>query len=121
MQRSEVKNEKGKVTKEAFDLDADELYFQSDTKNFTAQGKSHFNNKDFEGSADTIDYSDRRQELLFTKNAYLKRPGGEEIRGEEVRIDLQDKSFVVVNNVSINFKVEEEPEPTQEPAKRKKK
>lgn len=108
MKRLETKNKSGEKAKDPFSLTAEEIYFESNTKNFIAKNKGSFSHKDFSGTADRIEYSDAQQELVFSENAFLKRPEGEEIRGDSIKINLQDRSFTVKNNVSINFDVEED-------------
>jgi lipopolysaccharide transport protein LptA len=117
MNRTESKNGQGKVTKEPFRLTAAELFLDTNTKNFNAKTGVSFHHQDFEGTADQAEYNDKLQELVFKGNAFLKRPEGEEIRGDWVKINLQDRSFVVKDNVTVNFKVEEEPD--NEPVKQK--
>jgi Organic solvent tolerance protein OstA len=104
--RAETKNNKGKVTKDAFKLLTDKLFFESETKNFTTQSKATVEHKDFNGFADKIDYNDSLQQLKFNNNASLKRPKGEEIKGDSITIFIKDKYFVVTNNVGIHFQVD---------------
>ena len=108
MERLIVKDAKGVTIKEPFKLICEELYFESETRNFSAKGKAQVEQKDFSGSADLIEYQDAKQELKFRGNAFLKRPAGEEIRGEEVVISLKDKSFLVRRQVTLEFKVEDD-------------
>ncbi|MGE5582256.1 MAG: LptA/OstA family protein [Bacillota bacterium] len=101
LNRSEVKDKEGKVTKDAFTLITEELYFEADTDNFLAKNRSQVEHREFTGSADLIAYDDRKQELCFTGNAYLKRPNGEEIRGAEIIINTQANSFAVKRQVEL--------------------
>lgn len=122
MNRGEIKDSTGKVTKDAFKLTCEQLYFESETKNFIAIGKGTINNKDFDGKADRIEYDDKTQELLLKENAYLKKPEGEEITGDQVKINLKDRSFIVEKNVTIHMNVEDEtPTPTATPKDQEKK
>lgn len=106
LERKEQKK-KGKVVKEAFKLFADELYFEADTKNFIAtNGKTE--HKDFNGTAERIEYDDQLEHLAFYGNVYLKRPEGEELRGEKAVIKLKDKSFHVDSKVVIDFDIEDD-------------
>ena len=114
MERLKVKDEKGVTTKEPFKLSCEELYFESETRNFSAKGKARVEQVDFSGSADLIEYQDEKQELNFRGNAFLKRPAGEEIRGEEIVISLKDKSFLVKRQVTLEFKVEDD-QPSSKP------
>ncbi|HOJ77212.1 MAG TPA: LptA/OstA family protein [Bacillota bacterium] len=108
LDRKEQK-EKGKVVKDAFKLFADELYFEADSKNFIAtKGKTE--HKDFNGTAERIEYDDQLEYLSFFGNVYLKRPEGEELRGEKAVIKLKDKSFHVDSKVVIDFDVEDDDE-----------
>lgn len=108
MNRVEVKDDGGKVTKDPFKLMCEELYFETETKNFTATQHARVEHKDFNGSGDAIEYHDARQELWFKKNTYLKKPSGEEIRGDSVKIDLKAKNFTVTQNVTINLNVDDD-------------
>jgi lipopolysaccharide transport protein LptA len=101
LSRNEVKDAEGKVTKDAFKLTAAELYFESDTKNFIAERQGEVEHKDFSGTADTIEYSDQKQELLFSGNAKITRPSGETIAGAKVVINTQNNSIVVQNKVKL--------------------
>ncbi len=110
LERAESKDEHGKITKEYFKLTTTELFFDSDTKNFSTKTKGTVEHKDFTGSADRIEYNNDREELVFNKNAHLTRPKGEEINGDLITIMIHDKSFIVTENVNINFNVEAEKE-----------
>jgi lipopolysaccharide transport protein LptA len=101
LSRMEVKDAQGNVTKDAFKLTAAELYFESDSKNFIAKSQGAVAHKEFTGTADLIEYNDKKQELLFKGNANIKRPKGEEITGEEVLINTQTNSFIVKNKVQL--------------------
>jgi lipopolysaccharide export system protein LptA len=111
MQRKESK----KVAKDAkssqkdpFSLYADELQLNTNTKNFTATA-TRFEHRDFRGTADQIVYNDSTEEMVFSGNVYIKRTKeGEEIRGEETKINLKDKSFIVTKNVSVEFEVDDD-------------
>ncbi len=105
LERAETKNASGKVTKEHFKLTTVGLEFESDTKNFVTRSKARVEHKDFTGFADHIEYNDKQQQMKFVNNSYLKRPKGEEIRGDMITIYINDKSFTVSNHVDINYKV----------------
>lgn len=110
MQRKAVKDSKTKKnTKDPFTLWAEELYLESDEKNFVAT-RARFEHKEFKGSANEITYTDASEEMLFKNNVYLKKDKGEELRSEEITINLKDKSFVATNNVSIQMEVDDEEE-----------
>lgn len=110
LQRFEAKvPKKGSNKKDPFTLFTDELYFESNTKNFTAK-QGRIVHKDFTGTADDIEYNDQLQVLTLRGNAYLKKPEGEELRGDVTRINLEKKTFVVENNVIIHFDVDDEDE-----------
>lgn len=108
MNRMEVKDAGGQVAKDAFKLFASVLYFETETKNFSATGQGRVEHKDFRGTADQITYNDGKQELSFQKHAYLKKPSGEEIRGDTVNIDLKAKNFKVRENVNMNIQVDDD-------------
>jgi lipopolysaccharide transport protein LptA len=101
LSRMEVKDKQGKVTKDALKLTAAELYFESDTKNFVAKREGMVEHKEFTGTADSISYNDKKQELLFKGNALIKRPNSEEITGEEIIINTKTNSFVVKEKVKL--------------------
>lgn len=107
MNRIKIKATKDKKAKDPFKLFTDELYFENDTKNFTAQ-KGRIEHKDFTGEADLIEYNDKIQELSLIDNAKLIRPKGEVINGKLIKIDVADKSFYVTDAVNMEFEVEEE-------------
>ncbi|HBF37490.1 MAG TPA: hypothetical protein DDW50_09240 [Firmicutes bacterium] len=120
VERAESKNVGGKVTKEHFKLTTVGLYFESGSKNFVTQGKGTLEHKDFAGSAEHIEYNDKLQQMKLKNNAYLKRPKGEEIRGDMITIYIQDKSFTVNNHADINYKVDsDDKDQTQDYKKRK--
>jgi lipopolysaccharide transport protein LptA len=101
LNRKEVKDTQGKVTKDAFQLTAAELYFESDTKNFVAKSQAVVEHKEFNGTADTIEYDDKKQELQFNGTAKIKRPNGEVITGDKVVINTKSNSIVVQNQVKL--------------------
>jgi lipopolysaccharide transport protein LptA len=106
LDRAETKNASGKVIKDHFKLKTAGLYFESDTKNFVTQNQGTVEHKEFNGSADQIEYNDILQLLKFKKNAYIKRPKGEEIHGDSITIFIKDKNFIVKEHADINFKVD---------------
>jgi len=93
--------------KDPFTLFTDELYFESNTKNFTAK-PGRIVHKDFTGTADVIEYNDRLQLLTLRGNTHLKKPEGEELQGDVTRINLEQKTFVVESNVIIHFDVDDD-------------
>lgn len=105
--RSEVKNARGKVTKEPFTLKANELYFETQSNNFVADS-GRIEHQDFTGSAAKIEYDDRRQLLIFKGNARLTRTQGEELTGELIEINLRDQSFTVHQKGTVTLKIREE-------------
>ncbi len=110
MEREEVRDSQGKITKEAFVLEASKLYFESETKNFKAE-KGELRSKDFLGKGNLIEYNDNKQELFILDEAYLKKDSGEEVRGQEIKIDLKENTFTVQKNVIINIEIEDEEKP----------
>jgi len=100
-------NESQKNNKEPFKLTTLELYFENKTKNFEARGEGVLEHKDFTGKADIIRYDDSKQELVFLGNAYLKKKSGEEVRGDSVKIYLEEKNFIVEKNVDINIELDD--------------
>jgi lipopolysaccharide export system protein LptA len=97
--------------KEPFSLNCKQLQFRVETRDFTASGEVALEHSDFKGTADRVEYLDQLQELMFTGNARLKRPEGEEIRGERIKILLNEKSFTVVKGVTLSFEVSEDDSP----------
>ncbi len=110
MERIKTKAAKGKKAKDPFTLLTDELFFETETKNFIAK-KGRIEHKDFTGGADLIEYNDQLQELLLKGNAELTRPKGEIIKGNLIKINVSEKSFRVTDSVSVEFEVEEESDP----------
>lgn len=107
MNRIKTKASEEKEAKDPFKLLTDELYFETDTKNFIAH-IGRIEHRDFSGEADSIEYNDQLQELTLKKNAKLIRPKGEIIKGKLIKIDISDKRFSVTDLVSVEFEVEEE-------------
>ncbi len=106
MNRTAV-NVSNKNNKEPFKLSTTELYFENKTKNFEARGEARLEHKDFTGTADVIQYDDAKQELIFLGKAYLKKKSGEEVRGDLVKIFLEEKNFIVEKNVDISIELED--------------
>jgi lipopolysaccharide export system protein LptA len=94
--------------KEPFELESATLVLSVNNKNFIAFGEASLKHPDFQGTADQIEYDDERQLLRMVGHASLKRPEGEIIQGEQVTINLDDKSFIVNNKVNLSFDVKEE-------------
>ncbi len=107
LERSQVKDSKGKVSKEPFKLTADELYFETDTNNFMAEG-GRIDHQEFAGTAAKIGYNDEKQQLSFAGGAVLNRPQGDELRGDLIEINLQEQSFMVHKNGNIRLQVQED-------------
>ncbi len=94
--------------KEPFSLNCQQLEFRVETRDFTASGEVALEHSDFTGTAERVEYLDQFQELIFIGNARLKRPKGEEIHGERVKILMNEKSFTVVKGVNLSFEVSED-------------
>lgn len=107
MKRIKTKATKDKAAKDPFTLFTDHLFFENDTKNFSANN-GRIEHKDFTGEARSIEYNDQLQELSLKGEAKLIRPKGEVIQGELIKIDVSDKSFYVTDSISVEFEVEEE-------------
>jgi lipopolysaccharide export system protein LptA len=107
LRRKAVPAQDNKVQKDPFTLYGDELFLDTQTKNFTAT-RGRFEHQDFRGTADQISYSDSDEEMVFSGHVDLKRTKGEAIRGEEVRIYLKDKSFTAADNVSVQIEVDDD-------------
>lgn len=105
--RAEIKNLKGKTTKEPFTLKAAGLYFETGSNNFTAKS-GRIEHQEFTGTAEKIEYDDERQLLTFKGNARLARAQGEELQGELIEINLRDQCFTVHQNGTVTLKVQEE-------------
>jgi lipopolysaccharide assembly outer membrane protein LptD (OstA) len=108
LNRLDVKDPKQKTKKDPFKLKADELSFDSDTNNFVARDNCTLEHKEFTGTADSIEYDDAAQTLLFEGNAILKRPKGESIKGAWIRINLDEETFTVRNNAVTELQVDSE-------------
>ncbi len=119
LRRVQQTGSQGKTkAKEPFDLGSDQLVLDLNSKNFIATGNATIRNEDFQGAADRIEYDDAKQQLLLKGNARLKRPKGEEVTGDQLRVNLNDKSFVVLNQVSLMFEVKENQGKATAPPKR---
>ncbi len=99
--RKELKDDRGNVTQDSLKLSADNLYFESDTRNFQVPNQGLAEHKDFRGTADFIAYNDKRQELTFLGNAKIKRPSGEEIVADEVIINTLNNSIIAKKRVRL--------------------
>jgi lipopolysaccharide transport protein LptA len=106
LERGEVKNTRGKVTKEPFKLTAGSLYFETETNNFSAD-QGQIEHKEFTGSAGKIEYDDKLQRLIFHGNAILIRFQGDKLQGDLIEINLQEQSFTVHKNGDIKLRVQE--------------
>lgn len=106
MERIKTKATKEKEAKDPFTLLTDELFFETETKNFIAK-RGRIEHEDFIGEANLIEYNDQLQELLLKDNAKLTRPKGEIIKGNLIMINVAEKSFRVTDSVSVEFEVEE--------------
>jgi lipopolysaccharide export system protein LptA len=107
LNRLEVKGSNQKTKKDPFKLNANELSFDSDTNNFVARGNGTLEHKEFNGTADLIEYDDAAQTLIFEGNAILKRPKGESIKGEWIRINLDEETFTVRNKAVTELQVDQ--------------
>ncbi|MCL6588327.1 MAG: hypothetical protein K6U80_00075 [Firmicutes bacterium] len=97
-QRIETKEDGGKANRDPFTLAADQLYFESDTQNFIASGQGRITHRDFTGRADTIEYQDQKQKMIFRGAVeIIQEAGGREtaIRAEIVELDLIRKSLII--------------------------
>ena len=110
LNRNGVKADQKKTAQDPFKLTADELYFETDTRNFTAKHNGILEHKDFNGGGDVIEYNDKLQQLTFEDNAYLNRPQGEEIKGSLISIDLRDKNLKIHNNGAVNIQINDDSE-----------
>lgn len=108
LERTAVKGEGDKQAKDPFKLTCSDLYFDSETQNFTAKNQARLEHREFTGSADSIEYDDRLQQLTFKGHAYIKRPEGEEIKGDRILIDLRNQNFRVQQDASLRMQVQSE-------------
>jgi lipopolysaccharide assembly outer membrane protein LptD (OstA) len=108
LNRLKVNDPKQKTQKDPFRLTTDELAFETETNNFVARGNGILEHQDFTGAADRIEYDDASQILFFEGSASLKRPKGETIKGDLIRINLRDQTFTVRNNAVAELKVDSE-------------
>lgn len=105
LNRDAVKADSKNAAQDPFKLTADELYIETDTKNFTAKNNGIIEHKDFNGGGDIIEYNDKLQQLTIEDNAYLNHSDGEEIKGDSITIDLHEKSLTVYNNGAVSVDV----------------
>ena len=94
--------------REPFQLMSNQLVLAVNSKNFVAAGQAALDHPDFRGTADQIEYDDLAQRLLMKGHAVLKRPQGETVQGEQITINLDDKSFIVNNKVNLSFDVKQD-------------
>ncbi|MGE5549035.1 MAG: LptA/OstA family protein [Bacteroidota bacterium] len=106
--REEEKDETGKVTKDGFSLNADELVFASEKQSFTAKGHVSMEHKDFSATADEMRYDDEHQELTLTGAPTLTHKD-EIIKAEQITISVENDTFRLVK-ADITFTVEEKDE-----------
>ena len=106
LERTAVQAEGDKQAKDPFKLTCADLYFDSETQNFTAKSQARLEHREFTGSADSIEYDDRLQQLTFKGHAYIKRPKGEEIKGDRILIDLRTQNFRVQQDASLRMQVQ---------------
>lgn len=107
LSRPEIKNAKGKIVKEPFTLKASGLYFETESNNFKAEA-GRIEHQEFTGTADTIEYDDKRQLVTFKGNARLTRDKGETLNSEFIDINLHEQNFTVHQKGTVILKIQEE-------------
>lgn len=94
-------------TSEPFTLTTKQLYFENKTKNFEAKGESKIVHQEFNGEAENMKYTQLNQELVMNEKVHIRRKVGEEITGNTLKIDLEERDFVMQENVNIDLELED--------------
>lgn len=113
LEREEVKDAAGEVEKDKIVLTCDFLKIETERKDFQASGNITFVHEEFTVTSTGLTYEDAGEVLLFTGGFFLFREK-ENMKGEELRIDLKEEIFDAWNQVELYFEVEEEEEPEKE-------
>lgn len=113
LEREEVKDAAGEVEKEGITLSCNFLRIETERKDFEASGNVFLVHKEFTVTSAGLTYEDAGEILFFTGGFFLSREK-ENMRGEELRIDLQEEVFDARNGVELFFEVEEEEEEEKE-------
>ncbi|NLY89000.1 MAG: hypothetical protein GX085_05200 [Firmicutes bacterium] len=113
LEREEVRDAAGEVGKEGFILSCDFLEVETKRKDFQASGNISLVHKEFTVTSAGLTYEDAGEVLFFTGGFFLFREK-ENMKGEELRIDLQEEVFDARNGVELFFEVEEEEEAEKE-------
>jgi lipopolysaccharide export system protein LptA len=117
LKRKASRDLKKKTQKEPFTLYAQELFLETKTQNFTGC-KCRFEHKDFNGTAGQVIYDDDGETMSLQGDVDLKRPQGELLQGDQIRIGLKDKSFIATGRTNVQLEVDDETDKTKrEPVK----
>jgi lipopolysaccharide export system protein LptA len=92
LQRSETRNDRGEVEKEAFKLVCGNLYLQTAEKTFVATENPEIFHEDFEGRGQTISYRDDEEKMTISGGFRLLTEQ-DELIGAEICFDLRQKTF----------------------------
>jgi len=118
LEREETKDEHGEIEKERIELTCACLEMNTETKDFTAQDNVMMKHTDFTATAFRLVYLDEEEVMTFSGNSYLVRKQ-EEVRGEEIRIELQKKVFEVKGGAEVCFEVDEDEKENNEDSEEK--
>lgn len=88
------------VKKEPFELASAELYFETDTRNFKADGNCRLKHQQFEGTANCIEYDDAGQKLDF-KGDVMIRQGVALIKSESIIVDMSKKQLRLETKIDL--------------------
>lgn len=116
LEREEVKDAAGEVEKEGIVLSCDYLEIETERRDFQATGNISLVHKEFTVTAAALTYEDAGETLLFTGGFFLFREK-ENMKGEELWIDLKEEVFDARRGVELYFEVEEEEETKEEETK----
>lgn len=108
LQRGETRNAEGKVTKDAFTLSCDVLEADTKREDFTASGAVMLEHQEFSGSSTQMIYDNDKQILTLTGEAMLTRDQGEKLYGQTIQIDLENKTFEVNDEASMEFNIDQD-------------
>src|SRR5690606_9575774 len=97
-------------------LSCDYLEIETERKDFQATGNISLVHKEFTVTAAALTYEDAGETLLFTGGFFLFREK-ENMKGEELWIDLKEEVLDARRGVELYFEVEEEEETKEEETK----
>lgn len=100
------KKEKEK-NKDPFKLYTEKLFFESEDRNCQADN-IRVEHKDFDGTANHIDYRDADEIMYLSGDIRIKKPKGDEIRSEKLTFDLSENIFTATEKVRVVFDAEDD-------------